>query len=268
MPLAFIRMGQPGHAKFVTMIRGFISHGDDLMKATITVAQAKRIATQMFGCRGFCFTGVDTGQAVEVRFKSKFDNHQSMTEVWTSYKIQSEESVTALESQTAEKVMLLKEKEKPNGTIEAAGSICDPEPTAEMLHDKFEQLHGFISKGGDLLKETLTLEAAMKKALTLTGCRGFCFKGKDATEPVEVFFKNNDDVRELCGTSWESYLLQGVASQDESDKLLHEKFEEAPSRASPTTVKQIAARIEARISDQATLGPYHAGRGQDQCQRE
>ena len=45
-------------------------------------------------------------------------------------------------------------------------------------------------------------------------------------------------------------------------------FEEASSIASPTTVKQIAARIEARISDQATLGPYHAGRGQDQCQRE
>ena len=108
--LTFERMSRPGHGQFVTMIRGFISHGDDLMKATITVAQAKRIATQMFGCRGFCFTGVDTGQAVEVRFKSKFDNHQSMTEVWTSYKIQSEESVAALESQTAEKIMLLKEK--------------------------------------------------------------------------------------------------------------------------------------------------------------
>ena len=243
---------------------------------------------------------MDIGQAVEVLFKSKFDNHPSLgRKIWTSYKIQSEESVTAPESQTAEKVMLLKEKmepiqdqkEKPSWTSEAAGSIYYPDPAAEMLHDRFEQRRGFIGKGGDLLKETLTLEAAMKKAMTLTGCRGFCFKGKDATEPVEVFFKNKDDVRELCGTSWTSYLLQGVASQDESDKLLHEKFdekwktaaanfqkrwpnyetgtfEEASSSASPTTVKQIAARIEARISDQATLGPYHAGRGQDQCQRE
>ena len=176
------------------------------------------------------------------------------------------------------------------------------------LYDRFEQRRGFIGKGGDLLNETMTLEAAMKKATTLTGCRGFCFKGKYTTEPVEVFFKNKDDVLELCGTSWTSYLLQGVASQDESDKLLHEKFdekwktaaanfqkiwpnyetnekalasgsqsrpdletgtfEEASSSASPTTVKQIAARIEARISDQAILGPYHAGRGHDQCQRE
>ena len=70
------------------------------------------------------------------------------------------------------------------------------------------------------------MEAAMKKALTLTGCRGFCFKGKDATEPVEVFFKNKDDVRELCGISWTSYLVQGVESQDKSDKLQQKKFEE------------------------------------------
>ena len=199
-----------------------------------------------------------------------------MAKVWTFYKIRSEEYVTAPECQIAEKVMLLKEKmepiqdqkEKPSWTSEAAGSIYYPDPVAKMLHDRFEQRCGFIGKGGYLLKETLTLEAAMKKALTSTGCGGFCFKGKDATEPVEVFFKNKDDVRELCGTSWTSYLLQGVASQDESDKLRHEKFEEASSSASPTTVKQLATRLEARISDQAILGPYHAGRGHDQCQRE
>jgi len=83
-----------------------------------------------------------------------------------------------------------------------------------MLHDRFEQRRGPISKGGDLLKETLTLEAAMKKALTLTGCRGFCFKGKDTTKPVEVFFKNKDDVQELCGTSWTSYLLVPHCSKE------------------------------------------------------
>ena len=45
-----------------------------------------------------------------------------------------------------------------------------------------------------------------------------CFKDEGAAEPVEVLFKNRDDVRELA-TPWASHLLQGVASQDKSDKL-------------------------------------------------
>ena len=41
---------------------------------------------------------------------------------------------------------------------------------------EFEQHAGFISKGGDLLIEKLTVEAAKEKALTLPGCKDTILK--------------------------------------------------------------------------------------------
>ena len=90
---------------------------------------------------------------------------------------------------------------------------------------------------------------------------------KHGLRELMVFYKDMDQLSLI----WPNYetkeraLASGSQSRPDPETGT---FEEASSSASLTTVKQIAAKIEARISDQATLGPYHAGRGQDQCQRE
>ena len=87
---------------------------------------------------------------------------------------------------------------------------------------------------------------------------------KHGLRELMVFYEDMDQLSLI----WPNYetkekaLASGSQSRPDPET---DTFEEASSSASPTTVKQIAARIEARISDQATLGPYHAGRGQDQC---
>jgi hypothetical protein len=68
---------------------GFISQGGDLWRAVMTVETAKQNASQIPGCKGFCFRGPDTGEAVEIFFKAKWDNQAGETP-WTSYKCEEE----------------------------------------------------------------------------------------------------------------------------------------------------------------------------------
>jgi len=52
---------------------------------------------------------------------------------------------------------------------------------------------GMIKGGnvsGVLLRETMTIEAAKQRAAAWDECRGFCFRGDDTTELVEVIFKD------------------------------------------------------------------------------
>ena len=66
---------------------------------------------------------------------------------------------------------------------------------------------GYISEGGDLLMETLTLEEAKRKAVTLRGCRGFCFRGPITKEPVEIIFKSKWD-NAVGNHQWTSFKLE------------------------------------------------------------
>ena len=43
---------------------GFISAGADFIKATMTIAKAKELASRMPGCFGFCFVGVESEERV------------------------------------------------------------------------------------------------------------------------------------------------------------------------------------------------------------
>lgn len=80
--------------KALERVEGFISAGGDLHVQRLTVAEAKAKAKELAGCLGFCFSGPDTGEPVDVFFKGKWDNSPSGD--WTSYRVV-QESATALE---------------------------------------------------------------------------------------------------------------------------------------------------------------------------
>lgn len=80
-------------------------------------------------------------------------------------------------------------------------------------HD-FVRHEGYISQGGDLLRERTTLEAAKRRALTLEGCQGFCFRST-GKEEVEVVFKSKWDVQQ-GSEPWTAYrLVRHAALADE-----------------------------------------------------
>jgi hypothetical protein len=85
---------------------------------------------------------------------------------------------------------------------------------------------GFITKIGDILKQTMTVSAAKIKAASLPNCRGFSFKGPDNGQPVEIFFKDSSEFK-VAGTvydpygaryifpgDWRSFLLEDPGLQD------------------------------------------------------
>lgn len=75
----------------------------------------------------------------------------------------------------------------------------------------FTQHNGYISEGGDLLRVTMTISEAMRKAATLPGCQGFCFRGdgqSHASGAVDVWFKNKcSGALCECAEKWTSYQL-------------------------------------------------------------
>lgn len=60
---------------------------------------------------------------------------------------------------------------------------------------RLTEREGFIPQGGDLLVETMTVDDAKLKCLTLPGCRGFTFRGVITEEPVKIFFKNKSETK-------------------------------------------------------------------------
>lgn len=72
-------------AQSFSLHRGYITRGGDLLRQTITVEEAKRKAARLPGCKGFCFSGVDTGAAMDIFFKDKWDFNEGGG--WSSYRI-------------------------------------------------------------------------------------------------------------------------------------------------------------------------------------
>lgn len=80
-------------------------------------------------------------------------------------------------------------------------SFCyEPIKASTVRHD------GYISAGGDIEKQMMTLEQATARCELLAdkGCKGFTFEGEtpDPEVPVMVYFKSKWD---LQGTGWTSY---------------------------------------------------------------
>merc|ERR1712107_752551 len=65
-----------------TQHNGYISQGDDIAVRTMTVEDAKDVASEMPSCRGFTFHGDLTDKPVQIYFKGKWDVSGSG---WTSF---------------------------------------------------------------------------------------------------------------------------------------------------------------------------------------
>lgn len=65
-------------------------------------------------------------------------------------------------------------------------------PMCEM-RSRFTRHEGFISKGGDLSTEEMTIQEAMEKASEMPECQGFCFSGADKVGKQKVYFKSKWD---------------------------------------------------------------------------
>ena len=66
------------------------------------------------------------------------------------------------------------------------------EGVASISHE-FVKYDGYISRGGDLLRVTMTVNEAKAKYKTLQGCKGFCHRGGPVTEPIEIVFMDKWD---------------------------------------------------------------------------
>lgn len=69
-----------------TLHEGCMLAGNDRGKEVMTVAEAKRRASELPGCGGFCFTGVDEGGPVEIFFTSGWKLEP--VESWTALKLE------------------------------------------------------------------------------------------------------------------------------------------------------------------------------------
>jgi hypothetical protein len=64
---------------------GYISAGGDILRAKMTITDAKRKAVELPDCLGFCLRGAATSEAVEVIFKSKWEVPRRSSNKWTSF---------------------------------------------------------------------------------------------------------------------------------------------------------------------------------------
>jgi len=65
---------------------------------------------------------------------------------------------------------------------------------ADLGHQDFFEHAGFIPRGGDLMRTTMTVEEAKAMYKSLPGCKGFCHKGGPQGGPVEIIFKDKWDI--------------------------------------------------------------------------
>jgi hypothetical protein len=75
----------------------------------------------------------------------------------------------------------------------------------------FQQRHGYIPRGGDVLVATMTVEEAKMKCTQLPSCLGFTFRGAMTADPVQVHFKNKDNIE---GEGWTTFLIPKHGERD------------------------------------------------------
>lgn len=87
-----------------------------------------------------------------------------------------------------------------------------PAPRIAPAEPEFTVRTGYISAGGDMHVEVMTVSAARARVGKMPDCRGFCFKGPPTDEAVKVFFKDKFDVQ---GDGWTSYCRLAVAIDED-----------------------------------------------------
>jgi len=85
----------------------------------------------------------------------------------------------------------------------AEGDVTDQATHDSAFENEMVRHSGYISGGGDIHTEEMTLEDAKKKAAELPACCGFCFQGDESAGPVSVYFKDKFDNTE--SSEWTSY---------------------------------------------------------------
>jgi len=80
-----------------------------------------------------------------------------------------------------------------------------PEGLTLTKHD------GYIYEGGDLLKETMTVDEAMRKTMEIPGCIGFTHKGASGSSPVTIWFKSKWNLKVDKHEQWTSYKKEAMA---------------------------------------------------------
>lgn len=87
-------------------------------------------------------------------------------------------------------------------------------------HISFTVERGCLASGGDLFHDKMTIEDAKVKCRQLPGCRGFTFKGTDAssTQPVMCFFKSHYHVTQ--SHQWTAVHALWTEHSDSIDELL------------------------------------------------
>eukprot|EP00927_Polykrikos_kofoidii_P022910 TRINITY_DN21250_c0_g2_i1.p1 TRINITY_DN21250_c0_g2~~TRINITY_DN21250_c0_g2_i1.p1 ORF type:complete len:418 (-),score=42.16 TRINITY_DN21250_c0_g2_i1:8-1261(-) len=112
----------------------------------------------------------------------------------------------------------------------------------------WEIFDGYISGGGDLLVEDLTIKEAERKALLIEGCKGFTFCGRPVRGgTVCVYFKNKWDIsRNFASTAgslrWTSYRVMPLAT---SGPHSHEVQRSTPKKRSwdmPITIAEVGSK--------------------------
>mmetsp|Transcript_37552 Transcript_37552/g.119657 ORF Transcript_37552/g.119657 Transcript_37552/m.119657 type:complete len:703 (-) Transcript_37552:96-2204(-) len=99
-------------------------------------------------------------------------------------------------------------------------------------HETLSQHKGFLPIGGDLLIESMTVQEAKVRCMTLTGCKGFSFKGPPASEAVQVYFKDKWDLCSAGPVVWTSFKFQLVPEAEEWFSAMKEIAKQAAEVAS------------------------------------
>mmetsp|Transcript_70225 Transcript_70225/g.227363 ORF Transcript_70225/g.227363 Transcript_70225/m.227363 type:complete len:355 (+) Transcript_70225:1431-2495(+) len=88
-----------------------------------------------------------------------------------------------------------------------------PRATKTPAGPEFTSHSGYITVGGDLLEQSMTLEEAKQMCASLAQCKGFCYEGTPTPEgKVNVVFKNKWDLAGKAG--WTSYRLEEQPASD------------------------------------------------------
>lgn len=98
-----------------------------------------------------------------------------------------------------------------------AGSQSHEAHAAAKQDVAFSLHNGYISQGGDLLWQTMTVEEAKRKAAKMPDCKGFSFNGVDTGAPLDIVFKDKWNVN--AGEGWSSYRIEYGAQRIEVQRL-------------------------------------------------
>merc|ERR1712228_518825 len=106
------------------------------------------------------------------------------------------------------------------GEQKEQGMPVENEPKEMQTMARFIQHDGYISQGGDILVQNMTVEEAKRKAATLSDCEGFTYEGTLTDKPMCIYFKRKWDLNGSgSGSGWTSFQRVGEEQRSEIEEL-------------------------------------------------